>query len=45
MIDESSDWFLGVKYQQVDLLDEYLMCVIKASASGTLGMTHLLLKE
>ena len=34
MSDEESDRLLEVKYHQLDLLEENLMCVIKAASSG-----------
>ena len=34
MSDEEMDGLLGVKYRQLDFLEEDLMCVIKAVASG-----------
>jgi len=43
-IDESLKVFLCVKYPQVDLLEEDLMCVIKAAASG-ISRHHSLIAE
>ena len=44
-IDESPNIFLCVKYPQVDLLEEDLMCVIKAAASGIFRHDSLIAKQ